>query len=139
LKYFLLFILISYSGFAQTDWQRWEKSEASYAPERKPVERSYRIDGSNPVNVFLKGAAVSYWVFVSDVDGDNCPFTPSCSSFFLESVKESNIIQGTLLFADRFTRDFNVFNRNDYHVTRFGRLDDPPEKYLVTIPSHKLP
>ena len=132
MKIVWLILVFSFSLFAQTDWQRWQKSEINYAEKIDDPERSYSLRADDPFEFLLKTAAVTYWFFISDVDGDNCPFDPSCSSFFLESVKASNIIEGTLMFADRFTRDFNVFNRSDYRITRKGRLADPPEKYLLT-------
>lgn len=132
MKIVWLILVFSFSLFAQTDWQRWQKSEINYVEKIDNSERSYSLRADDPFEFFLKTAAVTYWFFISDVDGDNCPFDPSCSSFFLESVKASNIIEGMLMFADRFTRDFNVFNRSDYRVTRRGRLADPPEKYLLS-------
>jgi len=132
LKIIWLICVFSFSLFAQTDWQRWQKTEIKYAEKIENSGRSYSLRADDPFEFLLKASAITYWFFISDVDGDNCPFDPSCSSFFLESVKASNIVEGTLMFSDRFTRDFNVFNRSNYHVTRKGRLADPPEKYLLT-------
>jgi len=123
--------MISFSLSAQTDWRRWEKAEINYPEKTDYQERDYSINMSDPIEILLKSPAVVYWFFVSDVDGDNCPFEPSCSSFFLASVKASNLFEGTLMFADRFTRDINIFNRRNYHVTKNRRLSDPPGKYLL--------
>ncbi|MFA6597834.1 MAG: membrane protein insertion efficiency factor YidD [Ignavibacteriaceae bacterium] len=131
MKIVLFILIISSSLFAQTDWQRWQKSEINYVEETDNSGRSYSLRADDPFEFLLKTTAVTYWFFISDVDGDNCPFDPSCSSFFLESVKASNLIEGTLMFADRFTRDINVFNRSNYPVTKSRRLADPPEKYLL--------
>ncbi len=131
-------LVFSFSLFAQTDWQRWQKTEISYTETVDNSGRSYSLRADDPFEFLLKTAAVTYWFFISDVDGDNCPFDPSCSSFFLESVKASNIFEGTLMFADRFTRDFNVFNRSNYRITNRGRLADPPEKYLLTSVRSKV-
>lgn len=138
MKIVWLCLVFTFSLFAQTDWQRWQKSEISYSEKIDDPERSYSLRSDDPFEFLLKTAAVTYWFFISDVDGDNCPFDPSCSSFFLESVKASNIIEGTLVFSDRFTRDFNVFNRSNYHITRRGRLADPPEKYLLSTVRPKV-
>lgn len=132
MKFILLILIFSFSLFAQTDWQRWQKTEIKYPEKIDIAERNYSINGGDPFEFLLKASAVTYWFFISDVDGDNCPFDPSCSSFFLESVKASNLVEGTLMFADRFTRDINVFNRSNYRVTKNRRLADPPEKYLLT-------
>jgi len=138
LKFVFLSLAFSFSLFGQTDWLRWQKAEIKYSEKIDTAERNYSINGSNPFEFLLKASAVTYWFFISDVDGDNCPFDPSCSSFFLESVKASNLVEGTLMFADRFTRDFNVFNRSNYRVTKNRRLADPPEKYLLTNASTKV-
>ena len=132
MKIVWLSLVFSFSLFAQTDWQRWQKSEINYTETVNDSERSYSLHADDPFEFLLKTAAVTYWFFISDVDGDNCPFDPSCSSFFLESVKASNIFEGTLMFADRFTRDFNVFNRSNYRITNKRRLADPPGKYLLS-------
>jgi len=131
LKIVLFALLISFSLSAQTDWHRWQKAEINYSEKIENHERNYSINTSDPVEFLLKSPAVVYWFFISDVDGDNCPFEPSCSSFFLASVKASNLIAGTLMFADRFTRDINVYNRSNYRVTKNRRLADPPENYLL--------
>ncbi|MDP3149884.1 MAG: membrane protein insertion efficiency factor YidD [Ignavibacteria bacterium] len=138
MKIVWLSLVFSFSLFAQTDWQRWQKSEINYTETVNDSERSYSLHADDPFEFLLKTAAVTYWFFISDVDGDNCPFDPSCSSFFLESVKASNIFEGTLMFADRFTRDFNVFNRSNYRITNKRRLADPPEKYLLSTVRPKV-
>ncbi|MBU0475828.1 MAG: membrane protein insertion efficiency factor YidD [Bacteroidetes bacterium] len=75
----------------------------------------------------------SYSFLISDLDGDNCPFYPTCSSFFVQSVNETNIIKGTLMFADRFTRDSNIFkSRSHYPKHISGKLFDPIQNYLLT-------
>jgi putative component of membrane protein insertase Oxa1/YidC/SpoIIIJ protein YidD len=80
----------------------------------------------------LKTFVNGYWFFISGVDGDNCPFQPSCSSFFVESVKETNLIQGILMFADRFTRDINFYKREEHYPRAGnGRYFDPASLYTL--------
>lgn len=116
----------------ETDWQRWEKSEVQYtsvpASEISPAkeERSF---GS-----FLLGTSHKlYSFFISDLDGDNCPFEPTCSNFFIQSVKATNIFQGSLMFIDRFTRDMNILKINHYPFTP-DRLHftDPVMNYTLS-------
>jgi len=66
------------------------------------------------------------------VDGENCPFNPSCSGFLIEAIKETNLPQGTLMFFDRFTRDLNIFGRMN-HYPRYGALHlyDPVDLYTL--------
>ena len=119
--------------FAQTDWVKWNAAEVAYARTISPV-RNYQIDHSNSASVFLTGAVKLYHVLISDVDGDNCPFYPSCSEFFSSAVKETNIIQGGLMFIDRFTRDINFFkSRTQYPFHESGKLFDPVVNYTLNL------
>ncbi|MCX8009515.1 MAG: membrane protein insertion efficiency factor YidD [Ignavibacteria bacterium] len=83
---------------------------------------------------FLQPLIYLYQELVSNFDGDNCPFEPSCSNFFLEGVRRTNLIEAILIFSDRLIRDFNVFNRKDYPLSKNGKLLDPIEKYLLEQP-----
>ena len=126
-----------------TDWQKWGKANYYYEIDDKPVsrKRNYSINEENPGETLLKSAADIYWIFISDVDGDNCSFNPTCSSFFIEAVKRTNILQGTLMFSDRFTRDLNLFKLNHYPRIKDGHFYDPVSlytlnsKYINIIPS----
>ncbi|MEI7812415.1 MAG: membrane protein insertion efficiency factor YidD [Ignavibacteria bacterium] len=115
---------------AQTDWQRWEKAYIPYSASDDEVrtkpgrERKYG-------NFVLDGSKKLYNFFISDLDGDNCPFQPSCSLFFIQSVKLTDIFQGALMFADRFTRDMNLIKINHYPFSRNGRLYDPVWNYTL--------
>ena len=118
--------------FSQTDWEKWGKADVSYEKHTDTGKRDYNISGDNAGQILLKTAAVGYWLFISDVDGDNCPFSPSCSSFFLQSVKETNIFQGTFMFADRFTRDMDIFGRTShYPIAKNKHFYDPPTLYTL--------
>lgn len=115
---------------AQTDWQRWEPAKVTY--EKKATEDTLKFDDSSVASFFISSMKNAYSFFWSDHDGDNCPFHPTCSRFFVTSVKETNIIKGTLMFADRFTRDANLFKSADQYGFYFtGRLNDPVQKYTL--------
>jgi hypothetical protein len=132
LKLFILVCLWIPVLFSQTDWERWGKADFSYEIRTDNTQRNYNISGDNAGQIILKTAAIGYWLFISDVDGDNCPFNPTCSSFFLQSVKETNIIQGTFMFADRFTRDMDIFGRlSHYPIARNKHFYDPPTLYTL--------
>jgi putative component of membrane protein insertase Oxa1/YidC/SpoIIIJ protein YidD len=123
--------LFSHVSFSQTDLKRWEKQEIFY---EKPVpsKRDYSIAGENLFDKGVQAFVKAYWILFSDADGDNCPFHPSCSSFLIESVKETNILQGTLMFADRFTRDMNFYQRETrYSLIKGGRFFDPASNYIL--------
>lgn len=131
-KLFLLIVLLTATILAQseTDWQRWSSDEVSYEiPEVE--QRKYIVDTSSAQLTVLSLMQNGYYFFISDLDGENCPFHPSCSKFFVDSVKKTDIVQGTLMFSDRFTRDLNLFGRDKYpnHIT--GKKYDPVHNYTL--------
>uniref|UniRef100_A0A832DFZ3 Membrane protein insertion efficiency factor YidD n=1 Tax=Ignavibacterium album TaxID=591197 RepID=A0A832DFZ3_9BACT len=129
----ILFFLFAVSSVAQTDWQRWEKVQPDYLKSFYPSERNFSYTKSDLPYLLSKTLINTYWIFISDLDGDNCPFHPSCSSFFLQSIEETNLIQGTLMFFDRFTRDANPVNREEhYPVYKNYRFYDPPQLYTLS-------
>lgn len=135
--FLLLLVLINISGHSQTDWVRWEKSDPTYKIPTENLEREYDLNIESLSDVIVKPVINAYWFFISDVDGANCPFHPSCSSFLTSSIKATNILQGTLMFFDRFTRDTNIFGRAN-HYPRYGKQHfyDPVDLY--TLDSDKI-
>lgn len=133
MRLLLLFVTFFITpAFSQTDWVRWGKAEYSYQFEVEPGEREYSFSASGIGDFISKTIINSYWFFISDVDGDNCPFRPSCSSFFVRSIEETNIFQGTLMFFDRFTRDMNLVKGYDHYPrVKSGRFYDPPGLYTL--------
>jgi len=132
MKFVFVFIsLISVYCFCQEDFSRWQPKTISYKIKTEVVENT--SDNSGELDdVLISTARSVYKIFISDVDGDNCPFEPSCSAFFVESVKQTNLVKGALMFADRFTRDLNFLKvMNDYPVTNRTRFYDPPENYKL--------
>lgn len=96
------------------------------------AKRDYSLTGASLSETAVKPFLIAYWIFIADADGDLCPFEPSCSAFFLQGLKKTNLAEATLLFADRFTRDANIYNRFeryrfDYRAVKFL---DPVERYL---------
>lgn len=124
--------LIVVSSVAQTDWQRWEKTKSNYLKETIHSQRDYSYQDNSLSYIFSKTLINAYWLFISDIDGDNCPFHPTCSAFFIEAIDETNLIQGTLMFFDRITRDTNPVSReNHYPVYKNFRYFDPPQLYTL--------
>jgi putative component of membrane protein insertase Oxa1/YidC/SpoIIIJ protein YidD len=127
-----LFIISSLNVYAQTDWEKWGKSEFDFGIKDNSRSRDYSFESDNAGEFILKSFANGYWFFISDVDGDNCPFRPSCSAFFLDAVQETNIFQGSLMFFDRFTRDLNIFKKGNYPKVQTGRYYDPVNLYTLS-------
>jgi putative component of membrane protein insertase Oxa1/YidC/SpoIIIJ protein YidD len=134
---FISFFLFTSQSFSQTDWVKWGKAEVSYEIKKAEFPEETKEESGGIITSILSLTRKVYAFFISDVDGDNCPFYPSCSNFYVKSVKEEGIIKGTLMFADRFTRDLN-FLKSASHYPRHisGRFYDPPENY--TLNSDKI-
>jgi putative component of membrane protein insertase Oxa1/YidC/SpoIIIJ protein YidD len=123
---FSLIIFLSSILFAQTDYHRWEAKDISYEIQTETA------DSINNSSSIIGGLKFIYSFFISDLDGDNCPFNPSCSHFFVEAVHETNIFTGALMFADRFTRDTNLYKSlSQYSFHKSGKLNDPVYKYVL--------
>jgi len=122
-----VFLICSTFALAQTDWQRWEKKEPNYSLDETSLN-----DTSKHSKTIVDYTQSFYQYFISDLDGDNCAFHPSCSHFFVEGVKQSNLLKGTLMFAYRFTRDLNLFKSlSGYSYYYTGKFYDPAENYLL--------
>lgn len=133
LKYSVFLIIVfSLNILCQTDYLKWRKADVSYEKQIHSQERDYSFEADNAGEFIIKTFTNAYWFFISDVDGDNCPFRPSCSAFLLQSIKETNIFQASLMFFDRFTRDMNIAKGND-HYPRIsaGYYYDPPVNYTL--------
>ena len=132
LKIFFLIILISTSAFCQLDNLKWEKAELSYEKPDNFRHRDYSFVFDDTGDFLKKTIAYTYWFFISDVDGDNCPFRPSCSAFLVQSIEKTNIAQGMLAFFDRFTRDMNLYKgHNQYPRFKSSHYYDPPQNYTL--------
>lgn len=131
-KFFLTIIFITAVNLsAQIETYNWQPNEVDYRLNI-PVAKEYRIITSNFSTLLISFCQAAYYSVLSEYDGDNCPFHPSCSAFFVESVERTNIIEGGLMFADRFTRDINFFKGyNSYPLHFTGRFYDPVYKYKL--------
>lgn len=115
----------------ETDWKRWGRTEIQYASKSEGDNSSAKEERS--LGSFLLGTSHKLYSFlISDLDGDNCPFEPTCSNFFIQSVKTTNIFQGSLMFFDRFTRDMNLLKINHYPLSPDrSHFRDPVKNYTL--------
>ncbi len=130
-KYFILIFVFSLLLTAQTEKYRWEETKVDYRINH-PDQRVLKIKSPDIPTFLVSTAQVMYYKLFSEYDGDNCPFYPSCSSFFVDAVEQTNILQGSLIFADRFTRDTNFFKSfHSYPIHSSGKFYDPAYKYTL--------
>lgn len=127
LTFILIFVLVlTDSIFAQTDWEKWKGHKTSYALPSLSTKKSKTASSD-----LVSSAQKLYKNLFSNIDGNNCAFYPSCSSFFVRAVHKTNFVNGALLFIDRFTRDLNFAKGlNNYPLYNDGHFYDPVEKYL---------
>lgn len=125
------FLIACKTNYSQTDWVKWDAEVISY----KIGDQTNRFKGNE--NKTYDSGIISllrntYAFFISDLDGDNCPFYPSCSNFFVQSVAETGLIKGSLMFSDRFMRDMNLFKgKSHYPIHKSGKYFDPPINYTL--------
>lgn len=130
IRYFLLLTIFTAAFFAQVETRKWKAQKVDYQLEQLH-QKETKINTSGFSTLLVSSAQVAYYKLFSDYDGDNCPFYPSCSTFFVQAVDETNIIKGSLMFADRFTRDLNFFKSfNSYPIHKTGQFYDPVYKYV---------
>ncbi|GBD90121.1 hypothetical protein BMS3Abin04_00837 [bacterium BMS3Abin04] len=130
-KVIIIALLFYFNINAQTDRHKWQPVNKVYQL-KQDNGRDYSLDKHSAGSFLLTGIRDIYWLTFSDLDGDNCPFHPTCSTFFVKSVKKTNIVQGALMFADRFTRDSNLFKGKDhYKRDETGKLYDPVNNYTL--------
>lgn len=135
-KYFWIMFLLGSFCLAQTDWVKWESKQVSYELPTH-LHHDYTVDRSGFGLAVISLVRNAYYFFISDLDGNNCAFSPSCSSFYLQAIKENSIFKGTLMFADRFTRDINFFKGlNRYPMLPSNNFFDPVYNY--TLHSEKI-
>lgn len=130
IKFLLTLLCFSSLSIAQIETHKWEAKRVDYllqTDERKLTS----VQTNNVSTFFVSSTQVIYHKLFSEYDGDNCPFYPSCSTFFVHAVDSSNVIIGSLLFADRFTRDLNFFKGfESYPIHKSGKFHDSVEKYI---------
>jgi putative membrane protein insertion efficiency factor len=89
----------------------------------------------NPVSLFLGGTLYIYQnVFSKHISAD-CLFTPSCSEFSKQAIKEYGIFKGTLLSIDRVNRCNRIAatGLKNYTVDQTSkRYPDPVSQYRKT-------
>lgn len=130
---FVLFLIVfTGKSFCQLESLKWTKQEISYTKSDHFKSHNYSFQSDDAGEFMKKSFVNAYWFFISDVDGDNCPFRPSCSTFFIDATEDTNIFQGTLMFSDRLMRDFNPFKNNHYPIDKSGHYYDPSINYSLS-------
>lgn len=132
-KFLLAILCLSSLSIAQIETHKWETKTVDYLLQQNE-EKSTTIKTNNVSTLLISSAQIIYHKLFSEYDGDNCPFYPSCSTFFVHAVDSLNIVFGSFLFADRFTRDLNFFKGfESYPIHQSGKFYDPVKKYICSV------
>lgn len=92
--------------------------------DREPETSSVRL-------VFL-GAIELFQKRISPIEGPRCGFSPSCSAFGHQAVREHGPVRGVMMTADRLMRDTIFLEPGpDNPLLPTGRLFDPPSENLL--------
>ncbi|MFZ3045305.1 MAG: membrane protein insertion efficiency factor YidD [Desulfatirhabdiaceae bacterium] len=68
------------------------------------------------------GVIAWYQTYVSPIDGDRCPMTPSCSSYARQSVQKHGVFWGWIMTCDRLIRCGRDETRLSPHVAENNRI-----------------
>ena len=107
----------------------WSSPATMKAPPlkalRPEISAHQSPESSVARDVFL-GAINFYRKVISPISGTRCGFSPSCSLFGHQAIKEYGSVQGVMMTADRLTR-CNIFKGPDadYAPLPNGKLFDP--------------
>lgn len=100
---FLCFLCyLSPDIFAQTseDFRLLTQEEKSSTQETWAFARNI----SNEYDLLFSSLFLFYKNFISSQDASHCTFTPSCSVYALQAIKQEGPVVGIINFFDRFSR-----------------------------------
>lgn len=117
---------MNYSWAQKIEPLFWNKTDIHYIQE---VVSDTVFSEHPEKKLFVHLSLNLYKELISKYDGENCPFIPSCSEFFLEAYERTNIINSILLLSDRFQREINIFKKNNYQICN-NKFIDRVEEYI---------
>jgi len=140
---FTLFASISIISLAQQIEERSDIEQIRKQlsqPEPDPFKRPYIyknetsfIKKFNPIGLLLGGSLYVYQNVFSKHFSADCLFTPSCSEFSKQAIKEYGLLKGTLLSIDRVNR----CNRIAAQDLRLTSTDAITKRYPDPVSRHK--
>jgi putative component of membrane protein insertase Oxa1/YidC/SpoIIIJ protein YidD len=101
-------------------------------PAGRPVFADDRAPETSSVRLVFLGAIALFQERISPIDGPRCGFSPSCSAFGRQAVREQGPVRGVAMTADRLMRDtvFAAPGPGD-SVLPNGLLFDPVSRNLL--------
>jgi len=107
--FIISFFLASSIFLVKEAWSQQLISFDSLVEQNAPKFAKHRLttyfnECTNEFQVIVTGFFVGYKSFFSSQDGKNCTFTPSCSVYAIQSVRNKGVILGFMDAVDRLTR-----------------------------------
>jgi len=91
-----------------------------------------RATGTSSVRLVFLGAIELFQKRISPIEGPRCGFSPSCSAFGRQAVREQGPARGVMMTADRLMRDtILTVPGPGYTVLPNGFLFDPVSRNLL--------
>ena len=125
----ILFLMIISSSYADDS-----ASELDFILSHNPIISQQPSKQKSDINFFRPSAVFIsmirfYQLFISTQDIPVCNFTPSCSQFGANSLREFGVLRGILLTSDRLQR-CNGFSASYYQIDyQTGKYIDPVQTY----------
>jgi len=124
----VLFLLLSLSSLAQKREDIMLVKNIFAADVHKQKWTDQLKNNHNEVTFLFSVTFVIYKELFSSQDVDACVFTPSCSVYAIESIKEEGAVRGFFLAVDRITRCNPGRNKHLPVDKVTGKYFDPVER-----------
>jgi len=119
----LILSLISFNiCFAQSHTEI-SSYENLFKPKEKH-EHYFSQNNSNEIKLIFSSLYFFYKNFISSQDISSCSFTPSCSTYSIQSIRKHGVILGTMETFDRLTRCNSLSPKKYEKDNRTGLLID---------------
>ena len=87
---------------------------------------------TSSVRLAFLGAIGQFQKWISPIEGPRCGFTPSCSAFGHQAIREQGPVRGVTMTADRLMRDtLLTVPGPGYTILPDGRIFDPVSRNLL--------
>ncbi|MBL0764396.1 membrane protein insertion efficiency factor YidD [Marivirga atlantica] len=124
----ILILLISIAGVGKAQeiseialLQNLDEHHHAASKEKLSDKYHYVKQNTNELQFVMSGLFLFYKEFISSQDSQSCSFTPSCSEYALQAVKQQGIFKGMLNGFDRLSR-CNSLSPEKYEVDPETRL-----------------
>jgi len=88
---------------AQSRFDPWDFNDPFVGAPSPDVKEASLLPPAQLLRLGVQG----FREFVSAVDGDRCPMTPTCSAYSLQAIEMHGFIMGVLMTADRLIHEMD--------------------------------